>query len=64
MLFGGEPVLPVSAPDSGDDHLWALMKACRGIVLVTGDRLLLENPPDFASVLKPLSFLESGLIDQ
>ena len=59
-----EPVLPVSAPDSGDDHLWALMKACRGSVLLTGDRLLLENPTDFASVLKPLSFLESGLIDQ
>jgi len=62
--LAGTPVLPFSAPDSGDDQLWALMKACRGSVLVTGDRLLLENPPDFASFLKPLSFLESGLIDQ
>jgi len=52
-----EPALMVSAPDSGDDHLWALLAACRGSVLVTGDRLLLENPPDFASVIKPLSFL-------
>jgi putative PIN family toxin of toxin-antitoxin system len=55
-----EPVLPVS----GDDHLWALMKACRGSVLVTGDRLLLENPPNFASVIKPLSFLVMGLNNQ
>jgi predicted nucleic acid-binding protein len=56
-----EPALRVSAPDSGDDHLWALMLACRGSILVTGDRLLLENPPNFASVIKPLSFLSMGL---
>lgn len=56
-----EPALSISAPDSGDDHLWALLAACRGSTLVTGDRLLLENPPDFASVIKPLSFLEIGL---
>jgi putative PIN family toxin of toxin-antitoxin system len=57
-----EPVLKVNAPGLGDNHLWALLSACRGSVLVTGDRLLLENPPDFTSVMKPLSFL--GLMDQ
>jgi putative PIN family toxin of toxin-antitoxin system len=56
-----EPVLTVLAPDSGDDHLWALLSSFRGSVLVTGDRLLLENPPDFASVIKPLSFLALAL---
>jgi putative PIN family toxin of toxin-antitoxin system len=49
----------VSAPEPGDDHLWRLLKAHQGSVLITGDRLLLDNPPDFASVLSPRSFVDS-----
>lgn len=41
------------APDPGDDHLWNLLRSRDRAVLVTGDRLLLENPPDFARVLSP-----------
>ena len=45
------------APDPGDTHLWALLAAHKGAILVTGDHRLLANPPDFASVLAPRSFL-------
>jgi uncharacterized protein len=48
----------VPAPDPGDDHLWALLDAQAGSVLVTGDRLLLDHPPARASVLSPRTFLE------
>ncbi len=53
-----EPHQPLAAPEPGDDHLWALMAAHKGCILVTGDRLLLDNPPDFASVISPRSFIE------
>ena len=46
------------APDPGDDHLWALLATHPGSVLVTGDRLLLENPPERASVVSPRGFME------
>lgn len=45
-----------SAPDPGDNHLWQLLKAQPGSVLVTGDHELQNNPPGFASVLSPVSF--------
>ena len=43
----------VAAPDRGDDHLWALLAAHADSILVTGDRLLLANPPDRSSVISP-----------
>lgn len=49
------------APDSGDDHVWALLADLDGGQLVTGDRLLLENPPRGASVLLPREFIEDHL---
>lgn len=51
-----EPVTP--APDSGDDHLWALLASQTGSVLITGDHLLIEHPPDRASVVSPRSYVE------
>lgn len=45
----------VSAPDSGDDHLWNLLATAPEAILVTGDRLLLENPPAGCSVISPAS---------
>ena len=48
-----------SAPDAGDNHLWhlwQLLKAQPGSVLVTGDLTLQEYPPEFASVLSPGTF--------
>lgn len=45
-------------PDAGDNHLWALLRTREAPVLVTGDQLLLERPPAFASVISPRSFVE------
>ena len=42
-----------SAPDPGDDHLWALLEAHPHSLLVTGDRLLLNKPPRDGCVLSP-----------
>ena len=36
--------LAESAPDPGDDHLWALLACESDAILVTGDRLLLDHP--------------------
>lgn len=60
-----EPRSAAPAPDRGDDHLWALLAAYPGGILITGDRLLLENPPDGTSAISPKtyidhSFMESG----
>jgi len=43
-------------PDPGDAHLWALLAACPGAVLVTGDDALRKSPPQAASVLSPREF--------
>ena len=52
-----EPKPGSPAPDRGDDHLWALLSAYSGSILVTGDRLLLENPPKQSSVISPSTWL-------
>jgi putative PIN family toxin of toxin-antitoxin system len=52
-----EPKAGSPAPDRGDDHLWALLSAYSGSILVTGDRLLLENPPTRSSVISPGTWL-------
>ena len=55
----GEPV--GAAPDVGDNHLWALLASYSEALLVTGDRLLLEEPPIDASVISPRQFVETFL---
>lgn len=52
-----EPKPGSPAPDRGDDHLWALLSAYSGSILITGDRLLLENPPKQRSVISPGAWL-------
>lgn len=49
-----EPVESHKAPDPGDDHLWNLLQSTDAI-LITGDQLLLDNPPRAASVIQPKS---------
>lgn len=46
-----EPAVDGDAPDAGDDHLWALLATFPQAVLVTGDGLLLDNPPSTAAVV-------------
>jgi len=53
-----EPDEPAPAPDLGDDHLWRLLSTVPGSILITGDQLLLQNPPGNASVLSPRSYFE------
>jgi putative PIN family toxin of toxin-antitoxin system len=53
-----DPGPAISAPDPGDSHLWALLASQAGSVLITGDRLLIDHPPDRASVISPRSYLE------
>ena len=55
------PATMGDAPDTGDQHLWALLASHPQGCLVTGDRLLLENPPGSASVVSPRSFADSFL---
>ena len=49
------------APDTGDQHLWALLDSHPQARLVTGDRFLLENPPGRVYVISPHSFADSFL---
>lgn len=48
-----QPSTHPPAPNSGDNHLWALLSSWPHCRLVTGDRLLIENPPDTTVVVKP-----------
>jgi len=45
------------APDPGDEHLWKLLATEPSAALITGDRLLLEQPPSHSSVLSPASYV-------
>ena len=56
-----EPAMAGSAPDRGDDHLWAMLASYPEALLVTGDQLLLDNPPGEASVISPRQFVDSLL---
>jgi putative PIN family toxin of toxin-antitoxin system len=42
-----------ASPDPNDDHLWALLASHAHSTLISGDRLLLANPPPDASVVSP-----------
>ncbi len=53
-----EPAATETAPDSGDNHLWALLAAHRQACLVTGDQLLVENPRQYSRVVTPRQFVE------
>ncbi len=49
---------PHDAPDRGDQHLWNLLSAVPQAVLVTGDKLLLAQPPAEARVISPAAFID------
>jgi len=53
-----EPASSAHAPDRGDDHLWELLHSFPGSILITGDRLLIANPPERDSVMLPRTFFE------
>jgi len=47
-----------SAPDPRDAHLWALMAAEPTSILITGDRLLIENPRPQSSIITPATWFK------
>ena len=59
-----EPSDRGDAPDPGDAHLWALLASHPQSQLVTGDPLLLENPPSDFSVISPRDFVDTMLFPQ
>jgi putative PIN family toxin of toxin-antitoxin system len=50
-----EPSAPSKAPDPG---LWALLTSYAECLLVTGDQLLVENPPLSSSVILARGFID------
>lgn len=57
-----EPAVSAAdAPDAQDGHLWTLLASHPQGLLVTGDRLLIENPPSGASVISPRRFADMFL---
>lgn len=51
-----EPEARTGAPDAKDNHLWSLLHAQPGSVLVTGDLALARKPPPQSDVLSPREF--------
>jgi len=47
-----------SSPDPQDAHLWALLTCDPNAVLITGDRLLLENPMQGRSIISPAAWID------
>jgi putative PIN family toxin of toxin-antitoxin system len=56
-----EPDSTSSAPDPGNDHLWALLDAFSECILITGDRLLLKHTPVDGSVISPKTCIDCFL---
>ena len=54
------PVAAPPAPDPGDQLLWELLAARADLVLVTGDKLLLQQSGAKGRVLSPREFVSSG----
>ena len=46
------------SPDPQDAHLWALLASEPKAILVTGDRLLMENPRPQSSIISPATWAE------
>lgn len=45
------------APDNGDTHLWALLKTHPEASLITGDRLLIQNPRPGSAIISPSDYV-------
>ena len=52
------PDIDHTSPDPRDAHLWALLSSEPTSILVTGDRLLIENPRPQSSIISPATWAE------
>lgn len=57
-----EPAHGTAAPDPGDNHLWSLLLMQPGAVLVTGDKLLIDQAPVGSNVVLPRTFIDRQLV--
>lgn len=55
-----EPAAGAAAPDPGDQLLWDLLAARTELRLVTGDKVLLQDPGIQPRVVSPSAFVEAG----
>lgn len=53
-----QPVAAPPAPDPGDQHLWDLFATRDDLLLITGDKRLLDDQPMQHRVLAPAAFVE------
>ncbi len=56
-----EPASAHQAPDSGDNHLWRLLASQSESILVTGDKLLLNNPSSAHPTVSPRKYVDEFL---
>lgn len=59
-----ETAIMGDAPDSADGHLWALLATFPKAVLITGNQLLIREPPSPGSVIPPRRFRDLYLPDR
>lgn len=52
------PAKSVTAPDRGDDHLWALLAEHPDSTLITADKLLLDAPAPGSAAILPSAWVE------
>ena len=52
------------APDNGDAHLWALLKTHPEASLITGNRLLIQNPRPGSKIMSPADYVNSKRVSQ
>lgn len=56
-----DPVASQAAPDAGDQHLWDLLAARNDLLLVTGDKALLEHRAMRGRLATPADFAQRWL---
>lgn len=55
---GGSSTARLSAPDAGDQFLWDLLGARPDLVLITGDKRLLQDPGMHGRVISPRELVD------
>ena len=59
-----EPDRNYNSPDPQDAHLWSLLASEPTAILVTGDRLLIENPRPQSSIISPATWAENLQVNE
>jgi uncharacterized protein len=55
-----QPASAAAAPDPGDQLLWDLLASRPDLILVTGDKRLIQDPGMRGRVITPAAFLAGG----